>query len=75
MGRHEPTRLRETRATIAPNAKVLDVTFSEVGRGRRTIWGGVKAGLQTLLWAATIGFLVPPAWVLIQRIGDLFRLL
>lgn len=73
MGRHEPIRLRETRAAIAPDARVIDVKFSEVRGERRTLWGRVKAALYALLWVATIGFLIPPAWVLIQVIGEMFR--
>jgi hypothetical protein len=69
MGRHEPFRLRESRETFAPSANVLDVKFSEVGRERRTAWGRIKSGLQALLWAAAIGFLIPPAWVLIQTVS------
>jgi hypothetical protein len=73
MGRHEPIRLRETHEALAPSAEIIDVMFTEVGRKRRTIWGRIKTGLHALLWAATIGFLIPPAWVLIQTIGELFR--
>lgn len=73
MGRHEPLRLRETSEVFPPGAPVLDVEFTEVGAKPRTLWDRIKAGLQALLWAATIGFLIPPAWVLLQRIGDMFR--
>lgn len=73
MGRHEqPIRLRETSVVFAPDQPVIDVQFTEIG-GRRTLWGRLKSGLQALLWAATIGFLIPPTWVLVQRFGDLFR--
>jgi hypothetical protein len=70
MGRHEPIRLRETERTIAPNARVLDVKFSEVRGERRTLWGRTKSVLQALVWAAAIGFLIPPAWVLIQVVSE-----
>lgn len=73
MGRHETIRLREASGPLPHGAEVLDAKFREVGGERRTLWGRAKAGLQALLWAATIGFLIPPAWVLIQRIGDMFR--
>lgn len=68
MGRHETIRLRETREVFAPEAPVIDAHFVEVGAERRTIWGRVKAGLQALLWAAAVGFLIPPAWVLVRVI-------
>lgn len=73
MGRHDAIRLRETKGLPGADAPVIDVRFSEVRGLRRTLWGRVKAGLQALLWAAVIGFLIPPAWVLIQLIGDMFR--
>ncbi len=73
MGRHEPLQLRETKSAIAPDARVLDVKFTEVDGERRTLWGRTKAALHALLWAATVGFLIPPAWVLIQVTRDLLR--
>jgi hypothetical protein len=73
MGRHESIRLRETERTTAPNARVLDVKFSEVRGERRTLWGRTKSALQTLVWAAAIGFLIPPAWVLIQVVSETMR--
>lgn len=73
MGRHEkPIRLRESAANFPPGTPVIDVHFTEVGGMRRTLWGRVKAGLRALLWAAAIGLLIPPAWMLIQRLGDMF---
>jgi hypothetical protein len=73
MGRHETIHLRETERTLAPNARVLDVKFSEVRGERRTPWGRTKSVLQKLVWAAAIGFLIPPAWVLIQVITETVR--
>jgi hypothetical protein len=73
MGRHETIRLRETERTIAPNARVLDVKFREVRGERRTLWGRTKSVLQALVWAAAIGFLIPPAWVLLQVITQTVR--
>lgn len=69
MGRHETIQLRESMSTIAPSV-VIDARFTEIGRTRRTAWGRVKSVLQALLWAAAIGFLIPPAWVVIQVIGE-----
>lgn len=73
MGRHETILLREAKDLLPHGSPVIDAKFSEVGGERRTIWGRVKGALQALLWAATIGFLIPPAWVLIQLIGGMFR--
>ncbi len=73
MGRHETIRLRETGEMLASDARVIDAKFSEVRDPRHTVWGRVKAALQAVLWAAAIGFMIPPAWVVIQIIGESFR--
>ena len=73
MGRHEPIVLLEIERTPAPNARVLDVRFSEVRGERRTLWGRTKSVAQALVWAAAIGFLIPPAWVLLQVILETMR--
>jgi hypothetical protein len=73
MGRHEPIQLRELERTLAPDARVLDVTYKEVRGERRTLWGRTKSVLQALVWAAAIGFLIPPAWVLLQVITATVR--
>ena len=72
MGRHEPIRLRETSVPFASDAEIVDVEFTEIAGKRRSVWARIKSGLQALLWAATIGFLVPPAWVLVQTISAVF---
>jgi hypothetical protein len=73
MGRHETIQLRETERTRAPNARIVDVKFSEVRDPRRTLWGRTKSVMQALVWAAAIGFLIPPAWVLFQVITETLR--
>jgi hypothetical protein len=73
MRRHDTIRLHETKSMPPVAGEVIDVRFSEVGGPRRTFWGRIKGGLQALLWAAVIGFLIPPVWVLLQLIGDMFR--
>jgi hypothetical protein len=73
MGHPETIHLREAQGAPRGDARVIDVHFTEVGGVWRTLWGRIKAGLQAMLWAATIGFLIPPVWVLAQRIGDLLR--
>jgi len=73
MGRHESIPLRESGEALAPDARVIDVKYTEVRDPRHTIWGRIKAALQAVLWAAAIGFMIPPAWVLIQTIGATFR--
>jgi hypothetical protein len=70
MGRHEPITLRETGTVYTRDVRIIDAKFTEIRGPRRTLWGRVKVALQALLWAAAIGFLIPPAWVLIQVIGQ-----
>jgi len=72
MGR-ETIELRKTEGGPRPDARIIDAEFTEFRGPRSTFWGKIKAGLQALLWAAAIGFLIPPALVLLQRAGDLLR--
>ncbi len=72
MPRPEPVRLREAPGRPAPDAEVIDVKYVEVGRKRRGILGKLWFALVTVVWAAVIGFLIPPAWMLIQDIGAMF---
>lgn len=72
MPRPEPVRLREAPGRPAPNAEVIDVKYVEVGRKRRGILGKIWFALVTVFWAAVIGFLIPPAWMLLQDIGAMF---
>lgn len=70
MGKHEPIRARESGMSFAREVQVIDVQFTEVSGPRRTLWGRIKLALQAIVWAAAIGFLIPPAWALIQIIGQ-----
>ncbi len=66
------TQLRELKGAPPRGARVIDAKFTEVRGQRRTIWGKVKLAVAALFWAAVVGFLVPPAWVLVQRVGEMF---
>lgn len=69
--RSQPTRLREVEPAPLRDAKVIDANFKVVGRevrAVRIIWGA----LVTIFWAALIGFLIPPAWIFFQSIGEYF---
>ncbi|MGE0742424.1 MAG: hypothetical protein AB7O98_13875 [Hyphomonadaceae bacterium] len=68
MARQKPIRLRETRAAPARAAKVIDAEFKEVGK--RGAMGRIWFAITALFWAAVIGFLIPPAIALYQRIAD-----
>jgi len=72
MSRPPTTRLREAPGRPAPQAHVIDAKFTEVGVKRRGILGRVWIALVALFWAAVIGFLIPPAWIVMQEIGAMF---
>lgn len=72
MGQPHPTRLREVEAAPPLEAaKVIDARYKVVGRKRRALkmlWGALVAAF----WAAAIGFLIPPAWIFLERVGEYF---
>jgi hypothetical protein len=73
MARPNTIRLREAKGAVrAPNEAVIDADFKEVGLKRRTIVGRLWIAVVTVFWAAVIGFLIPPAWVVMQELGAMF---
>lgn len=71
MARPEPVRLREAPGRPAPDAQVIDARYQEIGKKRRLlrrIWNGVL----TVLAVAAIGFLIPPAIVVVRAAADYF---
>lgn len=72
MAQPQPTRLREVEA--APplaEAKVIDAQYKVVGRefrALRVLWRAIVA----VFVAALIGFLIPPAWIFFESIGEYF---
>jgi hypothetical protein len=70
MPRPSVTRLDETPAAAPPGAKVIDVDFAVVSvkrapRAKRGWFGNIKHALSMAAWAALIGFLIPPTFVLV----------
>jgi hypothetical protein len=67
MPNAQTTRLRETSEAAPASARVIDTSFEIVGRKR-----GVLAHIWTtcvaIFWAAVIGFLIPPAWLIAERL-------
>jgi hypothetical protein len=61
-------RLRETPNAAPLGAQIIDAQF-EVVAGRR---GGVLGALWTacvaIFWAVLIGLLIPPVWMIAQRL-------
>ena len=63
-----PIPLREVREPAPLGAQVIDARFKVVGRKRRVL-GFLWRALVAVFWAALIGFLLPPAWMLIQHVS------
>ena len=72
MTRPHVVRLRETPGEPARDTRVIDAKFTEVGLKRRSILGRLWMACVAVFWAAAIGFLIPPAWVVVQEIGAMF---
>lgn len=71
VARQQTFRLREAPGRPAPDARVIDADFSEVGKKRRflrRVWNGVL----TVLLVAMIGFLIPPVIVVVQEAAGYF---
>ena len=71
MAQPRPIPLRESEARPVDRARIIDADFKVVGRKRRFV-GLLWRGLVTVFWAALIGFLIPPAWMLAQEIAAMF---
>jgi hypothetical protein len=71
VARHQTFRLREAPGRPAPEARVIDADYSEVGKKRRFL-RRVLNGVLTVLAAAAVGFLIPPAFVVVQEISAYF---
>jgi hypothetical protein len=59
--------LRETPAAAPEGARIIDASFEIVTR-RRGLLSRVWIMGVAIFWAALIGFLIPPAWLLIERL-------
>lgn len=69
MPRRQPLRLRETPDAPASNGAIIDADFKVVGKAPG-VWRGLWRALLAIFWAALIGLLLPPAWVLVNAIRD-----
>jgi hypothetical protein len=63
----QATRLREVRHdAVANDSAVIDASFTVV-RGQ-TLWRRIKVALLAALCAAVVGFMIPPLWIVAQRV-------
>ena len=65
------TQLRQMKGAPPRDARVIDAKFTEVRGERRSWWGKLKLAFITLFWAVVIGFLIPPAWIVVQRVSEM----
>ncbi len=61
-------RLRETPNAAPLGAQVIDAQFEVVAGKRRGVLGALWTAFVAIFWAALIGFLIPPAWMIAQRL-------
>jgi hypothetical protein len=61
-----PIRLRETPNAAPLGAQVIDARFEVVAGKRRGVLGAIWMAFLAVFWAALIGFLIPPAWMIAQ---------
>jgi hypothetical protein len=67
MAREQPTiRLRETKSAPRRGSVVIDAHFTVVRR--RRLIRMIGTGLAAVICAAAVGFLLPPVWMLIERL-------
>jgi len=64
MSATRPTRLRETPNAAPKGAHIIDARYELVGGKPRGFLGALWIAAVALFWAALIGFLIPPAWVM-----------
>ncbi len=70
MPREPVTPLRETHGAVSRDAEIIDAKFTEVGGKHARFWRRVRTAIVALFWAAVIGFLIPPVWMLVQRLQE-----
>ena len=67
MREPRPILLRETPNAAPANARIIDARFEIVAR-RRGLFGRIWIMCVAVFWAAVIGFLIPPAWLIAERL-------
>lgn len=63
-----PIRLRETPDAAPLGAQVIDAQFEVVAGKRRGVLANIWMACVAVFWAAVIGLLIPPVWLLAQRL-------
>lgn len=72
MQREQTHRLQEAPGRPAPDARVIDAQFDEIGAKKRGLLARMWRGVVTVFWVAVIGFMIPPALVVINEISAYF---
>jgi hypothetical protein len=68
MSATRPTRLRETPTAAPAGAQIIEASYELVGGKQRGFLGALWIAAVALFWAALIGLLIPPAWVMAARL-------
>ena len=68
MSTPRATLLRETPSAAPSGAKVIDAKFAVVAK--RGVMARVRTALITTLWFALAGLLVPPIWMIVERLNE-----
>jgi hypothetical protein len=63
-----PIRLRETPNAAPEGAHIIDARYELVSGKHRGVLGTLWIACVALFWAALIGFLIPPTWVIAARL-------
>ena len=72
MQREQTHRLQEAPGGVLPDTRVIDAAYDEVGGKKRGWLSRAWRGVVTVFWVAVIGFLIPPALVVINEISNYF---
>ena len=67
MRQMRPIHLRETPNAAPANAPIIDADFEIVTR-KRGLLGNIWMGCVAVFWAAVIGLLIPPLWLIVERL-------
>ncbi|MBS0385385.1 MAG: hypothetical protein JSS00_08545 [Proteobacteria bacterium] len=68
MRNGSPIRLRETPHAAPTGARIIDASYQVVGRKKRSLLGRIWITCVAIFWAAVIGLLIPPIWLIGQRL-------
>lgn len=72
MPRPQTMHVQEAPGRPAADARVIEAQFDEVGVKKRGWLARTWRGVVTVFWVAAIGFMIPPALLVIQEVSNYF---